>query len=101
MATDRATPTIRLLDRRKARGSSGCVINSQSCSTLAVIMNLLGIFLKGDLESKVAASLRTRVGQGFEEKHRESVMIVPQKAIAVVSPREELRTEEHSWLRNE
>lgn len=67
--THRATPTIRLLDNRNARGSSGCAMSSQSWEISAVKTDRLGIFLKDDLEPNVAASL----GQKLKSKNRQRI----------------------------
>ena len=53
----RTTPNIRLLDKRKAKGSAGSEIKSHNWVIFAVSTDLLGNFLKTDLEPKVAASL--------------------------------------------
>ena len=55
--TYRATPTIRLDDSRRARGSLGWAIRSHNCEISAVKTDRLGSFLNDDLEPKVAASL--------------------------------------------
>lgn len=56
-ASYRTTPNIRLLDRRSASGSTGSDIKSHSWAISALSTDLLGSFLKVDLEPKVAASL--------------------------------------------
>lgn len=53
----RATPTIRLLERRRAKGSCGSAIRPHSCDIFAVKTERLGSLLKEDFDPKVAASL--------------------------------------------
>ena len=48
---------MRLLDKRKARGSGGLTMRLQSCEMSAVITERLGSFLKDDLGPRVAANL--------------------------------------------
>lgn len=57
MVSHRATPTIRLLDNRKAKGSTGSAIRSHSCAISAVRTERFGSLLNVDLEPNVAASL--------------------------------------------
>lgn len=60
----RTTPNIRLLDKRKAKGSAGSEIKSHNSVIFAVSTDLLGNFLKTDLEPKVAANLAEPVLRG-------------------------------------
>jgi hypothetical protein len=53
----RATPTIKLLERRNANGSSGSAISPHNSEISAVITERLGNFLNDDLAPNVAASL--------------------------------------------
>lgn len=53
----RTTPNIRLLDKRKAKGSAGSEIKSHNWVMFAVSTDLLGNFLRTDLEPRVAANL--------------------------------------------
>ena len=57
MYTHRTTPTIKLLDRRNASGSSGSDIRVQSSIILAVRTERRCSFFKVDVEPRVAASL--------------------------------------------
>ena len=56
----RTTPNIKLLDSRRARGSFGSEIKSQSWVMSAVRTERFGSFLKLDLEPSVAASLKKK-----------------------------------------
>ena len=53
--THRATPTIRQLESRSARGSVGSMMSSHNCDISAVKTERLGSFL--NLDPKVAANL--------------------------------------------
>lgn len=55
--THRTTPNIRLLDSRKARGSTGSEMRSHSLVMSAVRTDFLGSFLNADLDPRVAANL--------------------------------------------
>ena len=64
----RAAPTRRLLDSRKARGSDGWEIKSQSWDISAVRIERFGSFLNAALDPRVAANLETvRLG---EKRHK-------------------------------
>ena len=56
--TYRATPTIRLLESRSARGSAGSVIRPQSWVMSAPMTSRFGSLLNEDLAPRVAASLQ-------------------------------------------
>jgi len=56
--TYRATPTIKLLERRSARGTEGSVMRPQSWVMSAPITSRFGSFLNEDLAPRVAASLQ-------------------------------------------
>ena len=55
--THRATPIMRLLESRRARGSGGSTMRSHSWEMSAVSTERLGSFLKEDFAPRVAASL--------------------------------------------
>ncbi len=56
--TYRATPTIKLLESRSARGSAGSVMRPQSWIMSAPMTSRFGSFLNEDLAPSVAASLQ-------------------------------------------
>lgn len=56
--TYRATPTIKLLESRSARGSTGSVMRPQSWVMSAPMTSRFGSLLNEDLAPRVAASLQ-------------------------------------------
>jgi hypothetical protein len=56
--TYRATPTIKLLESRSARGSAGSVMRPQSWMMSAPMTSRFGSLLNEDLAPRVAASLQ-------------------------------------------
>ncbi len=55
-----AAPTIRLLDKRSARGSEGSEMRPHNWAILAVMIERRGSFFKEDLAPRVAASLENK-----------------------------------------
>lgn len=98
-ATHRARPTIKLLDRRNARGSSGSLIRPHSCTRSAPRTSRLGSFLKLDLAPRVAASLYGYASRRVKAENiwgkRRVNRGVPEETEATVAPGQDVGIEEH------
>lgn len=86
--TYRATPTIKLLERRRASGSAGSVIRPQSWMISAPITSRFGNFLNEDLAPRVAASLPTILVQRARVKRYE--FLLPQKTKPTITSGQQL-----------
>jgi hypothetical protein len=92
--TYRATPTIKLLERRSARGSAGSVMRPQSWIMSAPMTSRFGSFLNEDLAPRVAASLQMSLST--TGKVRKNGDVLPQETKTAVASREQLWGKEHA-----
>lgn len=96
LTTHLTAPTIKLLDKRSARGSGGSAIRLHSSEMSAVITERRGNFLKDDLGPNVEASLIDLVSIDTPSLKP----ALPEKSKPTISARKKFYAEKHGWFSN-